>query len=420
MGRSEDRKGARQCLRDGVRSIVIRSATNGSRFCKSGCIAARCLSGSAGAAAAALLAACGGSTSPHRDARANRCGGRGRTDRRADGGDDCPDARARRRVHHRQRFRARRDNGGQRGSGQPGSGQSAAASPSAASAQRGAAGGCGVGGSAGLHRQHDERSEGDRLLRGRLCPARHRGPLQRAARPPQQRLRTHPGAAESWKASDDGKTWTFKIAQGLVWSDGNPVTADDWVATFQYGADPKHAWDFTWFFQGIIKNWDDAIAGKVPLDQLGVQAGCRRQHADLRDAGARPVSPGDARLFLAALEGGAGEERAALQRETGNGGLVRPVHPQTLAEGSADRLRAQPELQRQTDARLHEDHPEDRRSEDLLHGVPEQRDRLHGQARARRTEDRAGRPRPLQADLLVQRGLPDLLPLLRHQHAALR
>jgi len=82
-----------------------------------------------------------------------------------------------------------------------------------------------------------------------------------------------PGAAESWKASDDGKTWTFKIAQGLVWSDGNPVTADDWVATFQYGADPKHAWDFTWFFQGIIKNWDDAIAGKVPLDQLGVTRG---------------------------------------------------------------------------------------------------------------------------------------------------
>ncbi len=82
-----------------------------------------------------------------------------------------------------------------------------------------------------------------------------------------------PGSAESWKVSDDGKTWTFKIAQGLVWSDGNPVTADDWVATFQYGADPKHAWDFTWFFQGIIKNWDDAIAGKMPLDQLGVKRG---------------------------------------------------------------------------------------------------------------------------------------------------
>ena len=82
-----------------------------------------------------------------------------------------------------------------------------------------------------------------------------------------------PGSAESWKVSDDGKTWTFKIAPGLVWNDGNPVTADDWVATFQYGADPKHAWDFTWFFQGIVKNWTEAVGGKAPLDQIGVRRG---------------------------------------------------------------------------------------------------------------------------------------------------
>jgi oligopeptide transport system substrate-binding protein len=68
-------------------------------------------------------------------------------------------------------------------------------------------------------------------------------------------------------------TWTFKIRQGMVWSDGNPVTANDWVKTFQYGADPAHAWDFTWYFQGVIKGWDDAIAGKIPLDQLGVKTG---------------------------------------------------------------------------------------------------------------------------------------------------
>src|SRR5581483_8629928 len=82
-----------------------------------------------------------------------------------------------------------------------------------------------------------------------------------------------PGAAESWQGSPDGKTWTFKIAKGLMWNDGNPVTADDWVATFQYGADPKHAWDFTWFFQGIVKNWTEAIGGKAPLDQIGVRRG---------------------------------------------------------------------------------------------------------------------------------------------------
>jgi peptide/nickel transport system substrate-binding protein/oligopeptide transport system substrate-binding protein len=82
-----------------------------------------------------------------------------------------------------------------------------------------------------------------------------------------------PGAAESWSGSQDGKTWTFKLDRTLMWSDGNPVTANDYVATFQYAADPKHAWDFTWFFQGVIKNWDDVIAGKMPLDQLGVKKG---------------------------------------------------------------------------------------------------------------------------------------------------
>jgi peptide/nickel transport system substrate-binding protein/oligopeptide transport system substrate-binding protein len=87
-----------------------------------------------------------------------------------------------------------------------------------------------------------------------------------------------PGAAESWTGSEDGKTWTFKIRQGLTWSDGNPVTANDWVKTFQYGADPNHAWDFTWYFQGVIKNWSAVVApaeGAAPLtpDQIGVHVG---------------------------------------------------------------------------------------------------------------------------------------------------
>ncbi len=52
-----------------------------------------------------------------------------------------------------------------------------------------------------------------------------------------------------------------------------PVTANDWVATFRYGADPAHAWDFTWYFQGVMKGWDEAIAGEIPLEELGVRQG---------------------------------------------------------------------------------------------------------------------------------------------------
>jgi peptide/nickel transport system substrate-binding protein/oligopeptide transport system substrate-binding protein len=81
-----------------------------------------------------------------------------------------------------------------------------------------------------------------------------------------------PNAAESWSVSSNGLVWTFKIRPGQVWSDGTPVTANDWVATYQYAADPKHAWDFAWFYAGVLKNWDDIIAGKKPTSELGVKA----------------------------------------------------------------------------------------------------------------------------------------------------
>ena len=41
-----------------------------------------------------------------------------------------------------------------------------------------------------------------------------------------------PGLAESWTNTPDGKTWTFKLRKNLRWSDGEPLTADDVVFTF--------------------------------------------------------------------------------------------------------------------------------------------------------------------------------------------
>lgn len=81
-----------------------------------------------------------------------------------------------------------------------------------------------------------------------------------------------PGAAESWEASEDGLTWSFHLRPGQVWSDGTPVTAHDWVATYQYLAQPDHAWDFAWFYNGVIKNWEEVIAGELPPEELGVAA----------------------------------------------------------------------------------------------------------------------------------------------------
>jgi len=50
---------------------------------------------------------------------------------------------------------------------------------------------------------------------------------------------TEPALAESWTTSKDGKTWTFVLRQGLQWFDGEPLTADDVVFTFQVIYDRK-------------------------------------------------------------------------------------------------------------------------------------------------------------------------------------
>ena len=47
-----------------------------------------------------------------------------------------------------------------------------------------------------------------------------------------------PGLAESW-ASDDGKTWTYTLRDGLKWSDGRPLTADDIAYTINRSRDEE-------------------------------------------------------------------------------------------------------------------------------------------------------------------------------------
>jgi peptide/nickel transport system substrate-binding protein len=52
-----------------------------------------------------------------------------------------------------------------------------------------------------------------------------------------------PELAESWEFSDDNKTLTFRIREGLVWSDGVPITAEDVHWTWQAQTSPEVAWD---------------------------------------------------------------------------------------------------------------------------------------------------------------------------------
>ncbi|HYC71735.1 MAG TPA: peptide ABC transporter substrate-binding protein [Opitutaceae bacterium] len=50
-----------------------------------------------------------------------------------------------------------------------------------------------------------------------------------------------PASAESWTESPDRLTWTFRLREGLRWSNGEPLTADDFVQTWRRALDPAVA-----------------------------------------------------------------------------------------------------------------------------------------------------------------------------------
>ncbi len=85
-------------------------------------------------------------------------------------------------------------------------------------------------------------------------------------------LQLIPAAAESWEPSADGLTWTFHLRPGQVWSDGTPLTAEDYAASYRLTATPDTAYDFTWMFAGIIKNYQEIVAGELPPEELGIVA----------------------------------------------------------------------------------------------------------------------------------------------------
>lgn len=79
------------------------------------------------------------------------------------------------------------------------------------------------------------------------------------------------GASEEAKVSDDGLTYTFKLRKDAKWSNGDPVTAKDYVYSWQRTVDPKTASEYSYLFEPIA-NAADITAGKKAASELGVKA----------------------------------------------------------------------------------------------------------------------------------------------------
>lgn len=80
-----------------------------------------------------------------------------------------------------------------------------------------------------------------------------------------------PGVAESWKQVD-ANTWVFKLRHNAKWSNGEPVSADDFVYSMRRFVDPKTASEYASTFGIFLVNGKEIVAGKKPVTELGVKA----------------------------------------------------------------------------------------------------------------------------------------------------
>ena len=83
-----------------------------------------------------------------------------------------------------------------------------------------------------------------------------------------------PALAAETTVSEDGKTYTFKIREDANWSNGDPVTADDFVFGWSRAADPAFASEYAFMITDVaqIKNSIAIANGEMDLSELGVTA----------------------------------------------------------------------------------------------------------------------------------------------------
>ncbi|HVU17097.1 MAG TPA: peptide ABC transporter substrate-binding protein [Candidatus Didemnitutus sp.] len=88
----------------------------------------------------------------------------------------------------------------------------------------------------------------------------------------EQSTKPVPAAAEKWESSADGLAWTFHLRPQLKWSNGEPLTAADFVASWHRALDPKLAAENGWYFYSV-RNAEAFNGGKITdFGQVGFAA----------------------------------------------------------------------------------------------------------------------------------------------------
>lgn len=80
-----------------------------------------------------------------------------------------------------------------------------------------------------------------------------------------------PAAAEDWKVSRDGLTWTFTLRKTARWSNSDPLVAEDFVVALRRLVNPATASQYAQIID-VIRNASDITIGKRRPEELGVRA----------------------------------------------------------------------------------------------------------------------------------------------------
>ncbi|MDX1743705.1 MAG: ABC transporter substrate-binding protein, partial [Ruegeria sp.] len=100
-----------------------------------------------------------------------------------------------------------------------------------------------------------------------------------------------PGVATGYTTNDTKDVYTFTLRDNAKWSNGDPVTAGDFVYAWKRAVDPELSSPYAWFMELMsIENAAEIIAGEKPIDELGVKA--NDDHTlDVKLSAPRPYVP---------------------------------------------------------------------------------------------------------------------------------
>lgn len=80
-----------------------------------------------------------------------------------------------------------------------------------------------------------------------------------------------PGMAEKWDISPDGKVYTFHLRTDALWSNGDPVTADDFAFSIQRILEPKLASEYSYMLFAVAGAEDYNLGKLTDFSKVGVQ-----------------------------------------------------------------------------------------------------------------------------------------------------